>query len=54
MYLNDSNVFKPFPVLCSRGAVGPLPVSAHLTSLVVGRTPYGLQVPVDTHPLRHL
>ena len=41
-------------MLCSRGAAGPLPVPAHLPGVAVGRTPYGLQEPVDAHPLRHL
>lgn len=40
--------------IVSRGAAGPLLVPADLSGLVVGRTPHGLQVPVDAHRLRHL
>lgn len=44
----------PVSVLRSRGATDPLPVPAHLPGLLVGRSSYELQVPVDAHPLCHL
>lgn len=54
LFSGDNDIWYCFSSVFSRGAACPLPVPARLSGVVVGRTPYGLQTPVDAHPLRHL
>lgn len=53
MHWFPSFLIQVFWIILCRGALGALPVPAHLPGVAVGRSSHGLQGPVDAHPLRH-